>query len=164
METENECLCIQLISLLSPQDVKFLCGLLCREAPHHWVCSTSWAVLQAHCGSSGIEAGGEEDGNPGLAVAELLNYSCSQPRPPPFLCSASAETSITVWMNDLRLSPSLNLKWGVLRWFLEPFIWRQLQDTAIKISQNIIGVEIGLKLHQNFSTKNHPEVIVPCYF
>lgn len=33
------------------------------------------------------------------------------------LCSASTETSITVWMKSLCLSPSLNLKCGVLCWF-----------------------------------------------
>lgn len=99
--------------------VFFRCRVL-----HQWIRSAGWAVLQAHCGSSGIGAVGVEDGNPGLTVAELLNYSCPLTLPASIpLCSASTETSITVWMNDLRLSPSLNLKWGALCWLL----WKQLQ-------------------------------------
>lgn len=115
---------------------------------HEWIRSAGWAVLQAHCGSSGIRAVGVEDGNPGLSVAELLNYS----RPPTLpasipLCSASTETSITVWMSDLCLSPSLNLKWGALPWILQQFLRKQLQDIAVTISWDITVAEIGLKLH-----------------
>lgn len=76
------------------------------------------AELQSHSWSRGIPFGGVEDvedGNPGLCVAELLNYSC----PPGLfafipLCTVLTETSIAVGMNDPCLSSSLNLQWGVL--------------------------------------------------
>lgn len=93
--------------------LKFLRGVFRRQVPHQWIRSACWAVLQAHCGSSGMRAVGVEDGNPGLSVAELLNYSHPPTLPASIpLCSASTETSLTVWMNNLRLSPPLNLKWG----------------------------------------------------
>lgn len=128
---------------------------------HHCICSAGWAVLQTRCGSPGIEAGGVEDGNLGLTVAELLNYSCRPTLPASIpLCSASTETSITVWMKDIWLSPSLNHKWGTLCCILQHPSWKQLRDTAIMMPQGMTGAEIGLPLHQNFGRKNSPEVIL----
>lgn len=116
-----------------------------------------WAALQAHCGSSGIEAGGVEDGNPGLTVAELLNYSCPPTLPASLsLCSASTETSITAWMKDLQLYPPLNLKWGALCWCLQQIIQTQLQDRDIMIPRGITGAKIGLDLHQKLQQTEQP--------
>lgn len=75
--------------------------------------------------------------------------------PPPLLasiplCSASTETSITEWIRDLCLSPSLNLKWGALCWFSKKYIWRQQQDKAVVMPRNITA----------FSTESRPEVIL----
>lgn len=141
-------LCIQSDSPHSHlRNLKLLCGLFRYGVLHRCTRSAGWAVLQANCGSSGIEAGGVEDGKPGLTVAELLNYSCPPTLPASTaLCSASTETSITVWMKELWLAPSLNLKWGAFGWFLQQFIWKQLHDTAIMIPQGITGAEITPKL------------------
>lgn len=78
-----------MIFLLSPEVLNALVF-------HVVDCRAGWLVLQARCGSSGMGATGVEDGNPGLSVAELLNYSClPHPASVP-LCSASAETSTAV--------------------------------------------------------------------
>lgn len=114
--TENKDLCLQFLEIsiitCTPK-VGVHSGMW-----HQCECSSGSAAPQPRCGSSGIEAGGVEDGNPGLAVAELLNYSCPPTLLASFpLCTASTETSITVWMKSLCLSPSLNLKCGVLFFF-----------------------------------------------
>lgn len=80
------------------------------------------------------------------------------------LCSASIETSTAVWMSDLPLSPSLNLKWGASSWLSQQFLRRQRQDTAVAISPSITGAQIGLEIAWKLSHPQSPAGYCTCLF
>ena len=146
----------------------FLCGLFffspCCGVMHQWIRSVGWAALQAPLWvlwdrgwwDGGWESGAHCGGAAELFMPPLPTLPASIP-----LCSASTETCITLWMNDLCLSPSLNLKWSAFCWFFFFFLPRYSHHN---IPENITAAEIGLKSRQNFRHKEklkRPEVISP---
>ena len=123
---------------------------------HQWIRSAGWADLQASLwvlwdpGWWGMGIRGS------LWRSSWIIHAPPHLRTPPThppcclpasipLCSTSTETCTTVWMNDLCLSPSLNLKWGA-------FCWVQLLDTAITISPKTLQLP---KLDWNRSRTFH---------